>query len=126
MTFNNYKQYKQLTKKGQFSDVHLSDLDAGQATNEYMHTIHQLIDLGESSLFVSRCPLWKLQQDMKFKHVKSFFAWVESVQMYPNVEFFGEPCISGYSKVHGSQYISHPMSSPLKIPILGMPISRKP
>ena len=59
MTFNNYKQYKQLTKKGQFSDVHLSDLDAGQATNEYMHTIHQLIDLGESALFVSPVSLWK-------------------------------------------------------------------
>ena len=82
MTFNNYKQYKQLTKKGQFSDVHLSDLDAGQATNEYMHTIHQLIDLESQLCSCPRCPCGNLQQDMKFKHVKSFFAWVESS---PNV-----------------------------------------
>lgn len=38
---------KQLTKTGQFSDVEPLRSWCSQATNEYMHTIHQLIDLGE-------------------------------------------------------------------------------
>ena len=116
MTLNN------LTKKGQFSDVtssfqgnlHLGCC-FGQDTNEYMHTIHQLIDLGLSQVtdddtsWVSPVSQFPKKQKTKKLVVSLLFPTVTTKQQY----------YKGYE-------IQIFEDLKMRIHILGMPISRKP